>query len=81
MDLEAKIKRLLVIFVLSLVVIFAAKSMLTKTVTNLGKAAAGKKQHAADSRPVPPPSAPVLEAPSPVPEPTPESAAGESVTR
>jgi hypothetical protein len=80
MDMEPKIKRLLVLCVLSLIVIFAAKWMLTKTVNNLGKAAAEKKQQAAASRPAPPPPAAAVEAPSPEPaaESAPASAAEET---
>jgi flagellar basal body-associated protein FliL len=66
MEFEQKIKRLAVILALSLIVIFAAKWMLSKALTNLGKAAAEKKQQAAASRPVPPSPVPADEASSPV---------------
>ena len=43
-DFEKTFKRLAIIFIGSLLVIFIAKSMLSKAATNLGKAAEVKKQ-------------------------------------
>lgn len=46
-DFEKTFKRLAIIFIASLVVIFIAKSMLSKAANNVGKAAVVKKQREA----------------------------------
>lgn len=43
---ERNIKRLVIIIAISLIAIFAFKSMMSKTITNMGKVAAEKKQAA-----------------------------------
>lgn len=47
---ERALKRLLLILVVSIIVIMLAKLMLTKTLTNLNRAAVEKKQNAARQR-------------------------------
>lgn len=49
-DFEKTFKRLAIIFVASLVVIFIAKAMLSKAATHVGKAAEIKKQQNAEKQ-------------------------------
>ncbi len=57
MEFERQIKRLAMLLVASLVVIFIAKMLLGKAATGLSKAAADKKAQAAAQQVAPPPAA------------------------
>ncbi len=52
MEFERLMKRLVILLVASLVVIFIAKMLLSKAATNLGRAAADKKAQATTSQAV-----------------------------